>query len=62
MEQLVCQWQSGDNTKPSELIFQVEGRTQSSLRVAAYAYDGGSCCGAPSTPEAGPAGDATAWP
>jgi hypothetical protein len=41
---LVRQWQSADNTKPAELIFRVEGRERTSLRVAAYAYFSGDCC------------------
>lgn len=44
MDAIMVQWKSGDNAKPSELTFTVEGEPQSSLRVAAYAYFGGSCC------------------
>jgi hypothetical protein len=44
MDAIVRQWQSADNTKPAELTFQVKGRDQRSLRVAAYAYYGDNCC------------------
>jgi hypothetical protein len=44
MEALLRQWSSADNTRPAELTFQVEGRDTTSLRVAAYAYFGDTCC------------------
>jgi hypothetical protein len=44
METILRQWQSADNSKPAELTFVVEGRDRVSLRVAAYAYYGDSCC------------------
>ncbi len=44
MDAILSQWRSADNTKPAELTFTVEGETQTSLRVAAYAYYGDSCC------------------
>ena len=44
MDAILSQWQSADNTKPAELTFTVEGRPRTSLRVAAYAYYGDSCC------------------
>jgi hypothetical protein len=44
LDAIVRQWQSADNTKPAEIIFNVEGRQETSLRVAAYAYYGDNCC------------------
>jgi hypothetical protein len=45
MEAILSQWRLADNTRPAELRFMVEGEPQTSLRVAAYAYYGDSCCG-----------------
>ena len=44
MDALLSQWAAGDNTRPSELVFEVEGKERASLRVAAYAYYGDTCC------------------
>jgi hypothetical protein len=44
METILGQWRSADNRRPAELTFSVEGEPQTSLRVAAYAYYGDSCC------------------
>jgi hypothetical protein len=44
MDGILRQWGAADNTRPAELTFRVEGREQTSLRVAAYAYWGDSCC------------------
>jgi hypothetical protein len=44
MDAIMRQWRLADNTRPAELTFTVEGVDQTSLRVAAYAYYGDSCC------------------
>lgn len=44
MDAILSQWRAADNTKPTELTFTVEGSPRTSLRVAAYAYFGKSCC------------------
>ena len=44
LEALQRQWDSWDNSKPAEITFLVDGKTEAKLKVAAYAYRGDTCC------------------
>lgn len=44
LEALQSQWDSWDNTRPAEITFLVDGKTEAKLKVAAYAYRNTTCC------------------
>lgn len=44
LESLQKQWDNVDNSRPTEISFEVEGQLVSRMAVASYGYFSGDCC------------------